>query len=156
MKMYGLVLAAALTACSTPAPRPEASPLDWLAGCWRLERENGAYEEAWLPAAPDGTLGVSRERRGDRTVGYEFLRIERRPDEVVYVAQPSGQARAEFALTQRDERRMVFENPRHDFPTRIEYERLDEDALTARVSGPRKDGTRVIEYPMRRIACEGG
>ncbi len=57
-----------------------------------------------------------------------------------YVATPSDQARATFALTQRGPNEVVFENPTHDFPKRIAYRRIG-DALVATVSGGKKELT---------------
>ena len=93
-----LVLAAALLGACTEVPiKAGTGSIDWLAGCWRMERSNGHYEEVWLAPTRDGTLGVSREVRDGKTVMYEHLRIELRPGNVIaYVAWPSGQAQAAF------------------------------------------------------------
>jgi hypothetical protein len=142
-----------LSACVAPGPAFEGPSLDWLSGCWHLERENGAYEEMWLPEHDDGMIGAARELRGPVTKAHEFLRIERREGgELVYLARPSGQAAVEFPAYVIERDYVAFENPRHDFPTRIEYRYVDPNAVTARISG----GGRVVEYPMQRMDCIGG
>ena len=46
----------------------------------------------------------------------------------------------------------VFENPSHDFPTKISYQRVAEDSLTILVSGPGKDGKEsVIRYELQAV-----
>ena len=146
---------AALSACNTPI-KPDTRSFDWLAGCWRLERDNGFYEEMWLRPVADGALGASREVRGGRTVSHEFLSLEFRADgSLVYVARPSGQAQAEFRLVEHAPGQLVFENPAHDFPTRIEYRYIDLNAMRARISGTIKGQARTVDYPMQRVACEG-
>jgi hypothetical protein len=144
-----------VAACADVPMRTGTDSIDWLTGCWRMERSNGYYEEVWLAPTADGTLGVSREVRGDRTVSYEHLRLELREGGVIaYVAKPSGQAQAEFLMTTHAPGRLAFENLRHDFPQRIEYRYVDPNAITATISGPSKDGsTRAFEYPLQRVAC---
>jgi hypothetical protein len=45
----------------------------------------------------------------------------------------------------------VFENPQHDFPRKISYQRVAEDSLTILVAGPGKDGKEsVIRYELAR------
>jgi hypothetical protein len=145
-----------LTACADVPIATGTGSLDWLTGCWRMERANGYYEEVWLAPTSDGTLGVSREVRAGKTVMYEHLRIERRPDNVIaYVARPSGQAQAEFLAQGQAPGSLVFENPAHDFPQRITYRRVDPNAITATIQGPGKDGaTKSIEYPLQRVECK--
>ena len=151
-----LLLAALLAGCADVPVATGPGSIDWLAGCWRMERANGYYEEIWLPPTSDGTLGVSREVRGGKTVMYEHLRVELRPDNVIaYVARPSGQAQAEFLARGHAPGSLVFENPQHDFPQRIEYRLVDPNAITATIQGPGKNGqTKTIEYPLQRAECK--
>ena len=152
-----LLLAGALLlpGCGPAFTRPvfDGPSLDWLSGCWQVERKNGAYEEMWLPERADGMIGAAREVRGGRTTSHEFMRLARAgAGELIYVAHPSGQAPAEFAATVIERDHVAFENPQHDFPKRIEYRYLDPNSITARISG----GGRTIEYPMQRMDCVGG
>lgn len=88
----------------------------------------------------DGTRwrGSSETKRGRETVFTESLVIEAQGPDWVYVASPSGQARTPFALVARGPSTATFENPAHDYPTRIVYTRSG-NMLTARIEGL-KDG----------------
>ena len=68
------------------------------------------------------------------------------------VAQPGGAPPTDFTATATAADRIVFENPSHDFPRRIIYERSGADRLTASID----DGTerKRIEYRMTRAACD--
>ena len=62
------------------------------------------------------------------------------------MAQPQGNPPTAFALqsdSAADE--AVFTNPAHDFPTRIGYRRVSNDALLAWISG--EDAAKRVEYP---------
>jgi hypothetical protein len=82
-------------------------------------------------------LGMHRDVPGAGPAFFEFLRIEAGPDGIVYLAQPKGAAPTPFPLSELGDRRVVFENPAHDFPTRILYWLGDDGALNARVEGSR-------------------
>ncbi len=79
-------------------------------------------------------LGLNRHVRGDGTAGFEFLRLVEDSAGVTYFVSPGGGPTTPFRLTMADESMAVFENPEHDFPTRIEY-RLDGETLVASIAG---------------------
>jgi len=120
-------------------------PLDWLAGHWCGGSGTQTSEELWLPPAQGELLGVGRTLRGRRMVDFEFLCIAIHEGVPAYLAQPRGRPPTVFALTDSGPNWVRFENPAHDFPTRIEYRREGE-RLDAEIAGP--DGTPEL----RRIA----
>ena len=105
----------------------------WLADAWTGTNRSSSIEERWSPPKGGAMLGVSRTVKGDKMVGFEYLRIVEREDGLVYVAQPGGSSPTEFVLTELDSQRAVFVNPRHDYPQRIVYELSEEGALTASI-----------------------
>jgi len=107
--------------------------LDWLAGGWTGQRRAASIEEHWIPPAGGAMLATSRTVNGGKLSAFEFLRILEKGGTLVYVAQPGGGTATEFTLVEQDGTRAVFENPRHDFPQRIAYQRVD-DKLTAEIS----------------------
>ncbi len=135
---------------------PLLGRLDWLAGCWALERGGRVIHEQWMRPLAGSMLGMARTVAGGRTVSHEFLRIEERDSSLVYVALPSGQRMASFPHVELTDSLVVFSNPQHDFPQRIRYRRLADGSLLAQIEGEREGRTRVVEYPMRRVPCDGG
>jgi hypothetical protein len=148
--------AGAVLALATAAPaqaQPAGNDLAWLAGCWSGENGGERFEERWMAASADLLLGTSHTVRGERVVAFEFLRIEKRGDERVYVAQPGGRTPTEFVASRPGaERAIVFANPSHDFPKRVGYESDRNDRLTAWIDGGA--GTKRIVYAMQRVRCE--
>jgi hypothetical protein len=151
LALAGVVLAVALAA---PARAQSASgELHWLAGCWSGTQGAERYEERWVRASDEMWLGTSYTVRGGRVVAFEFLRIESRAEDRVYVAQPGGRAPTEFvAPAPGEERAIVLTNPSHDFPKRVGYESERNDRLTAWIDGGQ--GTKRIVYAMQRVRCE--
>lgn len=153
---------AATTPASSAAPRAaegDLSTLRWLAGCWELRTATRVTQESWI--APAGGLMLGNSRTVVRTATreaareFEYLRIEPRAGTPTYVAQPGGGAPTAFAATVVSDTAVTFENLQHDFPQRILYRRIGRDSLVARIEGPQGGQTRGIDFPMRRIACEG-
>jgi hypothetical protein len=125
--------------------------LSWIAGAW--ETAPGAKrqsEEHWTTAAGATMMGMSRTVAGEKTVEFEYLRIEQRADGIYYVAHPKARCPAtDFKLTRASANEAVFENPQHDFPKRIIYRKGADDSLTASVDGG--EGTKSISYAYRRM-----
>jgi hypothetical protein len=130
---------------------PTLADLAWIAGAWQSapggKRQS---EEHWTTAAGATMMGMSRTVAGEKTVEFEYLRIEQRADGIYYVAHPKARCPAtDFKLTRATANEAVFENPQHDFPKRIIYRKGADDSLTASVDGG--EGTKAISYSYRRM-----
>jgi hypothetical protein len=99
-------------------------------------------------------VGVGRTVRGDRPVAYELVVVREQGDRLAYEAHPSGQPSAVFVSQTVEGESVVFENPQHDFPQRVGYQRSGKDLL-AWIEGTRDGRVRRIEFPYRRAACAG-
>lgn len=136
-----------------PAYPPTISDLAWLEGIWRGRVGERDFEARYT--SPEGglILSVSKYTANGKAVGFEFERFEKKDGSWVLTPYPDGKLSVSFRLTDHDPeaRRAVFENPAHDYPTRISYQRVADDSLTILVSGPRKDGKEsVIRYQLAR------
>ena len=130
--------------------------LQWLAGCWASERGEPGSGEQWTAPAGGTMLGTSRTIKGGRTIEYEFVVIRADDDgALAYVAHPSGQPMAAFALARLADREVTFENAAHDFPQRVGY-RLDASGKTllAWIEGTRDGRARRVEFPLVRTPCD--
>lgn len=134
------------------APRA-VTEVGWLSGCWKYATGARTVTEFWLP--PDGgtMMGLSRTVSGDKTVEYEFLLLRSGPSGIEYVARPSRQAEAVFTATKVASDEVVFENPQHDFPTRITYRKVS-GGVTATVDGTVNGKTRSIDFKYSAASCQ--
>lgn len=127
----------------------------WLAGCWEADVRGRQINEQWMRPAGGAMLGMSRTVSKDKMTAYEFLQIRDQDDgSVHYIARPSGQAEAAFKLIKSGPDELVFENPEHDFPQRIIYQREGTDTLKARIEGKNKGKEMAFDYPFKRGKCE--
>lgn len=133
--MNALLLAFSML--QTPEPAPGVESLAWLAGSWGSASGATETEEHWTAPKAGSLLGMNRTTRGGKTVMFEFLRIEARPDGVYYLASPGGRPPTPFKLKEAVKEKVVFENPEHDFPQRILYWKSG-SSLCARIEGTQK------------------
>ncbi|MFP2928318.1 DUF6265 family protein [Pyxidicoccus sp. 3LG] len=142
-----VLCASALPSCrSTVCPMPEVraiaancgrsiSDVAWMTGHWQGRSGSGTVDEHWSHAAGDSMLGMSRFVSEGRTVFFEYLRIEARPDGLYYIAHPKARPGVEFKLVHCAPGEALFENPAHDHPKRIRYQQESDDKLTATIEG---------------------
>jgi hypothetical protein len=132
-----------------PPTRVAVADLAWMSGRWVTEGMNdNLTEETWSEPRGGVMLGYGRSGTADRLREFEFLRIQAGADGVpAYLAQPGGQPPVPFRLTAHDASSATFENPQHDFPQRIRYERLG-DTMMATISA--LDGSHAMRWLYRR------
>ena len=166
-QLAALALACVSASPGTIAPREAAPGMErpgaerglaqvrWLAGCWEMQRGTRTSVEMWMAPAGGLMLGASRTVADGKVLEFERMQLAERDSGLVYTALPSGQSEASFPSVAVDESGFTVENLQHDFPQRIIYRRAGTDSLVARIEGPgRNGGTRGVDFPMRRIACE--
>jgi len=139
-------------AAADTKPASSLDSLAWLTGAWTGTMGKATIEEHWIPAAGKTMFGVSRTVVGDRTVMFEFLRLEQRPDGIVYVAQPNGRTPTEFRLIASGPSFATFENPQHDMPKIIRYAKDGEATLVAEIEGDEKGKPVKQRFTFSRVA----
>src|SRR5215467_9573198 len=145
------VIAAVLVAESSARAHASGAieQLAWLTGCWESQSGDRIVEEQWTAPRAGSMLGVGRTVKGTALVEYEFVAIRERDNRLVYIAHPSGQPSAEFTSSSISADSVVFENPQHDFPQRIGYQRKS-DGLDAWIDGTHDGKTQRVEFHYRR------
>lgn len=97
-----LLLAYAFPVLSDPAraEAPSLAELDWLAGHWVWQRDDGITVEVnWAPAIGNTMVGTLQQREGENLMAFETLKM----------TETSGGISFTFDLFLRDEQ---FETPR--------------------------------------------
>lgn len=149
-RWIALALAALTPVAAAPLPDPDAQSLAWMAGTWTGTADGVEMEEFWTAPKGGSLLGLHRDVANGRTVSFEFLRIEASPSGTTYWASPGGKPATAFRLVSHSDRRVVFENPKHDFPTRILYWLAEDGTLHARIEGARGGKPASEEWSWRR------
>ena len=123
---------------------PQLAELAWLGGHWSSEVDGQYVEEHWLAPRGGSMLGLHRDVdvAGDRTIGFEFLRIVQGQRGIRFLASPNGRPPTPFDLEDIAEGRVVFANPQHDFPQRLTYE-LEQDGKVLHVRAEGEGGKQL-------------
>lgn len=129
--------------------------LAFLSGCWEGSFGNGGMMEE-IYSAPSANLivGTTRYMRGERTVQFEFSRVERDSSGTIWlIPYPNGRASEHpFRLTSLSDAEAIFEAPEHDYPKRIIYRRPGDGTRIARIDGGAED-TGGQQWVLRPVAC---
>ena len=147
----GLLLAAAGlpgVAAAQPAECGTLEPARWMIGRWVAESDQERITEEWrsLGAETFEGAGATYSRETGARTGGESLRLAAMSGGVYYIAKVAHNAYpVAFTLTSCGDGRLVFENPTHDFPRRLEYTFTAPDAMTVRVSDGGAKGF-VLEF----------
>jgi len=129
----------------------DLSRLSWLSGQWVGAKDGMEMEEFWLAPKGNTMLGLHRDVSRGKTVSFEFLRIEADEAAITYWASPKGSTATPFKMIEQGNTRVVFENPDHDFPTRIIYW-LDKDgSLHAKIEGTIGSKPTTEEWSWRKL-----
>lgn len=129
--------------------------LKWLEGWWQQVTPGGVIFERWY-ATENGTLqGSGGFIKGKDTMISETILVEERNGKLHYIPTVKGQNNDEpvpFALTSAVGDSFVFENPAHDFPSKITYRKKSNMELVASISGivngkPRSESFELNKAP---------
>ncbi|MDP1978003.1 DUF6265 family protein [Undibacterium sp.] len=154
MQLKSMLFAGAcILLCSSSWAENSIQDMQWLHGCWQAAGAEVGSEEHWLAPAGGSMLGMGRTVRKGKTVAWEFMRIQENADRLTFTAMPSSKPEATFQLLLLDKQRVVFENPRPEFPQRVIYQLNADGSLLGRIEGKLKDQEKSIDFPVQKIPC---
>jgi Domain of unknown function (DUF6265) len=133
--------------CASPAPAAgncaSLNAADWLLGNWVAVDGDRTFAETWVRLS-DTTFegkGVTTKGASSAIVDSESLRLLQMENGVFYVSKVAhNRLPIAFELTECSPQRLVFENPAHDFPQRLEYAAEAAGQMTVRVTGGKDKG----------------
>ncbi|HRI79857.1 MAG TPA: DUF6265 family protein [Cyclobacteriaceae bacterium] len=140
-----ILLLAFIQCFSQTAPSPsELKKLQWLEGTWtRTNAKPGrSGSERWVKVSENEWRGWGVSMSGNDTTFVEKLKLVIHDGTICYAADvPENKNIVYFKFTELTDSRFTCENPEHDFPKKIAYERTG-NQLKAIVSGDGKS----LEY----------
>ncbi len=119
----------------------------FLQGTWKME--NKEIYEHWDKLNEQTLKGFSYKVKDGQMAVSEYLDISLKNNEITYTATVLNQnqgKRIDFKLTKTDST-FIFENPNHDFPKKIVYQKLSETEIFVQVSDGKQKG---FSYKMTR------
>ena len=134
-------LALALGSCGSQVDS-ELAKLEWLLGEWASD--DGVVTESWRAISAKTFEGVGTTTVNGKT-SREDLRLVYMGEGIFYIAKVAhNEFPVAFRLTgDAAAVPVVFENPTHDFPVRIEYRQDGDDAMVVAVSDGGSEGFQI-------------
>ncbi|MDI9312633.1 MAG: DUF6265 family protein [Limnohabitans sp.] len=129
---------------------PLIEKTSWFLGEWRNQSKKGDFYENWKKVSDSTFAGVSYIMKGNDTIFNENVLLEQRNDSLFYDVSVNGQDETYFYLTKSSKKEVTFENPKHDFPTKITYKLISQDSIIATISGKIKGKEKSVTYPMHK------
>lgn len=111
----------------------------WFLGEWANRSPEGELTERWKKVNDSVYHGESYfVIAGKDTVFAETVSLEEANGKLAYVVTVPNQNDAKpvrFEMTTANDSVIIFENPKHDFPNKITYNKIGNDSLVAEISG---------------------
>ncbi|WP_136667012.1 DUF6265 family protein [Flavobacterium sp. H122] len=134
---------------------PLIAKANWFLGEWHNISEYGDLTEKWEKLTDSTITGECHIIKGKDTVFQENVLLEQRNDSLFYNVIVKDKDKKEeestsFYLTQSSAKQLVFENPKHDFPTKIVYNLITSDSISASIHGKEKGIEKSETFPMSK------
>ncbi|WP_264521397.1 DUF6265 family protein [Flavobacterium sp. N1994] len=127
--------------------------MNWLLGHWEQKLPDGTLTENWEIANDSTFTGQSYFITSKDTVHFESIQLIQKNEELIYNATVQGQNNDEpvsFKQTSDAENVFTFENPKHDYPQKIVYKKINDTNLIATISGKQLGKESQESYPMKK------
>jgi len=129
-------------------------PFKWLLGDWQSERKSGVMTESWARVNDSSFEGKSymTSREGTQKV-LEEMQLVYRKKAYHFISAVPGQNKelpVSFAINDFSYNHFLAENPAHDFPQRIKYERIKKDSLHAWIDGGLSNADQRVDFYFSR------
>ncbi len=127
---------------------------NWFIGSWQNISNDDLFVENWRYVCDSIYKGESYILQNNDTAFYESINLEKINNEWYYTVSVKGQNKEEpvaFKLTSLSPNQLVFENPTHDFPTKITYLKISQDSIVASISGLIDGKEKLEQFPMKKI-----
>lgn len=133
----------------------ELEKANWLLGEWEKTDSLGTLKESWQTLDDSTFVGQSYYIINKKdTVHNERIELIEDKEHLIYSATVKGENNDEpipFQLTTDEDSLLVFENPKHDFPQKIEYKLMKDNSLIAKISGKLNGKVSSESYPMKKV-----
>jgi hypothetical protein len=128
--------------------------MNWLVGQWENKTPEGLLTETWTKDNDSTFSGQTYFIKNEKdTVHSESIVLTQTKDELIYRPTVKGQNNDEpvdFKFTTDTENSFTFENPKHDFPQKIVYKKVNDNSLVATISGTQQGKQSSESYPMKK------
>lgn len=127
---------------------------NWLVGRWENNSAEGNLSEFWTKTNDSTFHGESYFVIKNDTVFGEKVELSQIGKDFIYevsVAKQNDEKPVPFKLTKSSETEMVWENPKHDYPNKIVYQKVGKDSLVAEIFGTKDGKVKSEVFKMKKV-----
>lgn len=135
-----ILLLLAIVSCknSETNEKEKIKKTNWLLGKWENKVDEGVLTENWKRLNDSTFQAESFFIKEKDTLHFESITLQQKGEELFYNSTVKGQNNDKpvtFNMTSETDKKLVFENPKHDYPQKITYSLINKDSLVAEISG---------------------
>lgn len=127
----------------------------WLLGEWVKSDSLGTLKEIWTVKDDSTFYGESYYIINEKdTVHNEKIDLVEDNEHLIYYATVKGQNNDEpvpFQMTIDEDSLVVFENPKHDYPTKFSYKLLPNQSVKITVTGKEHGKSTSEVYELKKV-----
>ena len=160
-QLIRLITMTSMLACPFWAAASDCGSLSvarWVLGDWVAGGDKTVFHESWTEVGPQTFEGIGSEHAmaDGKLIGSEALRLVEMAGGVFYIAKVAhNELPVTFRLTECSADRLLFENPTHDYPRRIEYRHEADGRMVVAVSDG-KDKCFTLGFERGDAAADAG
>lgn len=127
---------------------------NWLLGKWENKSVDGLLTESWKKINDSTYQGSSHFIKNKDTLHYESISLQQIKDELYYNTTIKGQNNSKpinLNQTVSDEKQLIFENLKNDYPQKINYTKISENSFIVEISGIQQGKPSSEKYTMSKI-----
>lgn len=128
--------------------------MTWLIGQWENKSPEGLLTETWTKDNDSTFSGQTYFIKNEKdTLHSESIVLTQTKEALIYRPTVKGQNNdqpVDFKLTSDLENSFTFENPKHDYPQKIVYKKVNDKSLVATISGIQQGKQSSESYPMKK------
>ncbi len=125
----------------------------WLLGDWENQTKEAFFNEIWKQKNDSTLSGKSFVIAKKDTVFYENIELVQLNDSLFYIVSVKDQNKEKpvtFYQTSATDSKLVFENPKHDFPNKISYTKITKDSIVGEIFGLQNGKIVNEKFPMHK------
>ncbi len=133
----------------------ELEKANWMLGEWEKTDSLGTLREIWERLDDSTYIGLSYYIQNKKdTLHNEQVELMQNGEHLIYSATIKGEnndSPIPFQMTKDEDSLLVFENPKHEYPQKIQYKLKKNGSLVATVSGKQNGKNSAENYPMNKV-----
>ena len=133
----------------------ELEKANWMLGEWEKTDSLGTLREIWERLDDSTFVGLSYYIQNKKdTLHNEQVELMQNGEHLIYSATIKGEnnnSPIPFQMTKDEDSLLVFENPKHEYPQKIQYKLMKNGSLITTISGKQNGKNTAENYPMNKV-----